>query len=63
MNKGRRQELTVLRWVRRLKAMKLDKRYYAFKHQGRPCNCSTCSKPKYTRAKSKKLLKQYDEEV
>ncbi len=50
MNKGRREELTKLKYVRRCKAMGYDpKKTYAFKAQGKPCSCKLCRNNKYVR--------------
>lgn len=53
-NKGRRNEITQLKWKKRLKNLNLpisDKRKYTcFKAQGKPCGCFGCKPPKYKRA-------------
>lgn len=53
MNKGRRQELTQLRFKRRLRDHRItpkpDGNYYAFKSSGAPCSCWVCRDEKYSR--------------
>lgn len=60
MDKGRRQELTQLRFVKRLKnlSISLDKKdeFYCYKEQGKPCSCYMCSYRKYSRKQKHKHL-------
>lgn len=58
INKARRQELTMLKYKKRLKQLRLKEspiaNYYAYKSHGKPCSCWACQpKGKYNRAKSK----------
>lgn len=60
-NKGRRTELTNLKYKKRLKNLGLketDGKLYCYKSSGKPCSCSICKKPRYNRSKSKKQLKK-----
>lgn len=53
MNKARRHELKMLRYKRRLKALRLKegpgKNLFAFRSHGAPCSCRMCSYKKYDR--------------
>jgi hypothetical protein len=52
MNKGRREELTQLKFKKRLKQLGLNKsegNFYCYKTNGKPCSCSVCSPKKYSR--------------
>ncbi len=56
MNKGRRSELTKLKFIKRLKfyGFKLGEgNFFAFKSHGKPCSCFLCRNEKYIRSKSK----------
>lgn len=58
MNKGRRHELKMLKYKRRLKLYGLkegeNSNLHAFRSHGAPCSCSFCSNSKYNRAKMKR---------
>jgi len=59
-NKGRRQELTNLKFKKRLKLRGLkpmDGKLYCFKTSSVPCSCAMCRGPKFRdhRSKSKKI--------
>jgi len=49
MNKLQRTQITELKFRRRLKVLGIKHNAYAFKHQGRPCSCYACKKPRYKR--------------
>ncbi len=56
-NKGRRTELTNLKFQKRLKrlGLKADKsKYYCYKHQSVPCSCPVCQPEKFSRKKKHK---------
>ena len=55
-NKGRREELTKLKFKKRLKQLDLKKEdgnLYCYKSTGKPCSCYMCSNDKYKRKKKK----------
>lgn len=55
-NKGRRQELTMLKFKKRLKQLNLkvgEGNFYAYKSHGKPCSCFFCKNKKYNRVKNK----------
>jgi hypothetical protein len=60
-NKGRRHELKMLHYKRRLKNYRISKEqadnpknnFFAFRSHGKPCSCWCCRRPKYNRAKEK----------
>lgn len=58
INKGRRQELKMLKYKKRLKQLGLTegkgKNYFAYRSHGSPCSCPVCSPAKYNRAKIKR---------
>lgn len=60
MNKGRRQELKMLKYKKRLRQLNLIKgdrcNYYAYRSHGSPCSCFFCSPYKYKRAKESASL-------
>lgn len=59
MNKGRRNELTKLKYKKRLNIYKLDNGHYALKSHGSPCSCGICKAEKYRdrdRQKNKKVF-------
>lgn len=62
-NKGRRNELTQLKFEKRLKlygVKKEDGKFYCFKSTGKPCSCYMCSGQKYNRkVKHKDSLKDF----
>lgn len=71
MNKGRRQELKMLKYKRRLKIYNVVKEialnnnskvWYALRSHGAPCSCYLCSHDKYQRAKDKKSIRKDIEE-
>lgn len=70
MDKGRRQQLTKLKFKKRLKNYDLLKEFesgndklYAFKSHGSPCSCSICRDEKFKRkAKHKNRLYDIDED-
>lgn len=70
MDKGRRQELTKLKFKKRLKNYGLLEdfetgkgNFFAFKSHGAPCSCAMCRGEKYKRkAKHKKRLYENPEE-
>jgi hypothetical protein len=51
MNKARREELAVLKYKKRLKGMGLkpSENNLCFKSSGRPCSCSICKQPRYSK--------------
>ena len=56
MNKGRRQELKMLRYKRRIGkirplALAGEDAYYAYRSHSTPCSCWCCRPPKYSRSK------------
>lgn len=59
-NKGRRNELTQLKFKKRLKNYQLDlntdvpHNFWALKSTGTPCSCFMCSSDKYKRAEKHK---------
>ena len=56
MDKGRRTELTKLKYRKRLKQLGLKEgegKFYAYKSHGKPCSCFMCSSLKYKRNKFK----------
>jgi len=56
MNKGRRQELKMLKYKKRLKQYGLkdgEGKFYAYRSHSCPCSCFMCSNHKYNRAKLK----------
>ncbi len=49
-NKGRREEIAKLKHKKRCDAMGIvPKENYAFKAQGRPCNCWACKHERFSR--------------
>lgn len=55
-NKGRRNELKQLKFLKRLKNLQLTNKegnFYAYKSHGAPCSCWMCSNAKYKRSKEK----------
>lgn len=58
MNKGRRHELKMLKYRKRLKQLGLregpNKNFYAYRSHGHPCSCWMCSHLKYSRAEAKR---------
>ncbi len=51
-NKGRRNELTKLKYKKRLKQLGFKEgegKFYAYKSHGKPCSCSLCRNEKYKR--------------
>jgi hypothetical protein len=66
MNKGRRQELTNLKFKKRLDQLglkKSDGNMYAFKSHGKPCSCCFCSGVKYKRSEFKVRTKEELEQI
>jgi len=57
MNKGRRQELKMLKYKRRIGRMRLQglpaNALYAYRSHGKPCSCFCCRSLKYSRSKEK----------
>jgi hypothetical protein len=59
MNKGERQRITRLKFIKRLKLLRnkleplreghLEGNFYAFKTTGTPCSCFLCRREKYNR--------------
>lgn len=50
MDKGRRNEITKLKHIKRCQAMGIKPQdHYCYKSQGKPCSCHVCSGVKYTR--------------
>lgn len=51
MNKGRRHELKMLRYKKRLNQLGLKEKpnsnLYAYRSHGAPCSCGICRQPKY----------------
>lgn len=60
-NKGRRQELTRLKYLKRCKVLGLDpNKYYCYKAQGKPCSCFMCSCEKFSRkVKHKNICSEF----
>lgn len=59
MDKGRRNELTQLKWTKRLKQLGLKKEdgnMFAFKSHGKSCSCSMCRNQKFKRWRGLLLL-------
>jgi hypothetical protein len=59
MNKGRRTQLTELKYKKRLKNLGLketdpNSKYYCYKSTGKPCSCPMCSPEKYKRTEKHK---------
>ncbi len=58
MNKGRRNELTKLKFKKRLKQLGLKQTkptdFICYKTTGNPCSCPMCQPHKYNRAKERK---------
>ena len=53
MNKARRNELTRLKFKKRLKQLGLKQgegNFYAYKSHGKPCSCALCRNQKYKRS-------------
>ncbi|MGC4130357.1 MAG: hypothetical protein QM564_12570 [Bergeyella sp.] len=66
INKGRRNELTLLKFKKRLTRIGLwekinDERYhlFAYKSHGKPCSCYMCKADKF-REKSRRDFKNFD---
>lgn len=61
MNKGRRHELKMLKYKRRLKNYRISSKdaadpnnhFFAFRSHGKPCSRWCCKRPRYNRAKEK----------
>jgi hypothetical protein len=56
MNKGRRNELTRLKFQRRLKLYGVKEgegNFFGFQSHGKPCSCYLCRNEKFNRAKDK----------
>jgi hypothetical protein len=68
MNKGRRNQLTRLKYKKRLKNLGLketDGNYHCYKSTGKPCSCPMCSPEKYDRTekhKNKDIKDELNEE-
>lgn len=66
MNKGRRNELTRLKYKKRLKNLGLkeaeNSNFYCYKSTGKPCSCPLCSPEKYKRTVKHKN-KSIDDEL
>jgi len=65
-NKGRRNELTKLKYKKRLRQLGLkdgepNSNFHCFKSTGSPCSCEACSGDKYNR--SQKHKNNYLDEV
>lgn len=57
MNKGRRNELTKLKFKKRLKNLQLKidgGKFWCYKTTGTPCSCLLCSHDKYKRTQKHK---------
>jgi len=57
MNKGRRNELTRLKFKKRLEQLGLkqeDGNLFCYKTSGKPCSCEMCSPYKYKRTEKHK---------
>ncbi|AMR34152.1 hypothetical protein A0256_23225 [Mucilaginibacter sp. PAMC 26640] len=60
-NKGRRQELKMLKFKKRMKNLGLVGKpgnFYAYRSHGKPCSCWMCSPYKYNRAVQKSALSE-----
>lgn len=65
MNKGRRQELKMLKYKKRIRkirplALAGDNAYYAYRSHSTPCSCWCCRPLKYNRAKDKHHNRQWN---
>lgn len=61
MNKGRRHELKMLRFKRRMKklrplAISAGGNYHAYRSHSTPCSCWCCRGDKYSRSKEKEVV-------
>lgn len=72
MNKGRRQELTKLKFKKRMKNLNISQEeqdkwgYYCYKDSGTPCSCYMCRDEKYRnthRKRNKNIIKLELEEI
>lgn len=58
MDKGRRHEIKMLKYKRRLKLYRLKEapnaNLYAFRSHSAPCSCWCCKSPKYKRSEIKR---------
>lgn len=58
MDKGRRHELKMLKYKRRIGRMRYKNlpasALYAYRSHGKPCSCGVCRGLKYSRAKEKR---------
>jgi len=57
MNKGRRNELTKLKFKKRIKQLGLKKEdgnLFCYKTSGKPCSCEMCSPYKFSRKRKHK---------
>lgn len=63
MNKGRRHELKMLKFKKRLKLYGLkpeEGKYYSFRSHGAPCSCGVCRGEKFSRPE---LVRRTKEEL
>lgn len=61
MDKGRRNEIAKLKYVKRLKMRFLKEgevKFFSLKSHGTPCSCWYCRDQKYSRTEIKKNLKR-----
>jgi hypothetical protein len=67
MNKGRRQELKMLKYKRRIGRMRLQglpaNALYAYRSHGKPCSCFVCRGLKYDRAKERERARKLAEPI
>lgn len=68
MDKGRRHELKMLHFKRRMKKMrplvvKAGGNYYAYRSHSTPCSCWCCGSLKYSRSKEKQGARKVAEPV
>jgi hypothetical protein len=59
MNKGRRHEVKMLRYKKRLDNLGLKEgegKFFSFRSHGKPCSCFACRNQKYDRAKMKDVI-------
>jgi hypothetical protein len=57
MNKARRHELKILKYLKRIKQLGLIitdiNKYHEYKTSGKPCSCWLCKNPKYRDSRHK----------
>lgn len=68
LTKGRRNELTKLKYKKRLKQLGFKEgegKFYSYKSHGKPCSCSLCRNEKYKRnsKQSRRILESINGEI